>query len=87
MLHLDKAHFDVDPLISKGIHYGVLTALTLVGSHYDSVDFEAIGQGYVSKKSDDDILDISNAVVHGAETLARMVSVTTICAQHQSPDA
>ena len=38
-LRLDEAHLQVPPLISKGIHYGVLAALTSVGSHYDGVDF------------------------------------------------
>ena len=38
-LCLDEAHLQVPPLISKGIHYGVLAALTSVGSHYDGVDF------------------------------------------------
>ena len=39
VLHLDKVRLQVGPLISEGIHYGVLAALTSVGSHYDGVDF------------------------------------------------
>jgi predicted membrane protein len=63
----------------------VLAALTSVVLHYDSVDFEAIGQGYPSKKFDDDILAISNATIHGVGALARKVFAATIRAQHQSP--
>lgn len=77
----------MDHLISKGIYYGVLATLTSVGSHNDGIDFEAIGQGYVSNKSDSDILAISNAAVRGAEALARRILAATIYAQHQSPEA
>lgn len=45
-LHLDEARHRVDLLISEGIRSGVLATLMLVGSHYDSVDFDAVGQGY-----------------------------------------
>lgn len=37
MIHLDEARLQVDRLISKGIHFGVLAALSSVGSHYDGV--------------------------------------------------
>jgi len=86
-LRLDEARLQVGPLISEGIHYGVLAALTSVGSHYDGIDFEAVGQGYALKKSDYDILAISKATVRGVEALACKVSATAICAQHQSPNA
>jgi len=86
-LRLDEARLQVGPLISEGIHYGVLAALTSVGSHYDGIDFEAVGQGYALKKSDYDILAISKAVVRGVEALACKVSAAAIHAQHQSPDA
>ena len=87
VLHLDKVRLQVGPLISEGIHYGVLAALTSVGSHYDGVDFEAVGQGYALKKSDYDILAISKATVCGVEALACKVSAIAIRSQHQSPDA
>ena len=82
VLHLDKVRLQVGPLISEGIHYGVLAALTSVGSHYDGIDFEAVGQGYALKKSDYDILAISKATVCGVEALACKVLATTIRAQH-----
>ena len=86
-LRLDEARLQVGPLISEGIHYGVLAALTSIVLHYDGVDFEAIGQGYALKKSDYDILAISKAAVRGVEALACKVSAPAIRAQHQSPNA
>ena len=85
-LHLDKARLQVGPLISEGIHYGVPSTLMSVGSHYDGIDFEAVGQGYALKKSDYDILAISKATVRGVEALACKVSAAAIRAQHQCPD-
>lgn len=40
----------MDLLISEGIRTGMLVALTLVGSDYDGIDFDAEGQGYSSSK-------------------------------------
>lgn len=77
----------MDPLISKGIHYGALATLTSVGSHYGSVDFDAVGLGYASNRFDDDILAIGSVAVCGAEGLARKVPATAIRTDHQSPGA
>jgi hypothetical protein len=54
---------------------------------YDDINFEAVSQGYSSKKSDDDILAISNAAICGVGALACKVFAATIRAQHQSPEA
>lgn len=86
-LHLDEARLQVDPLISEGVHCGVLIALTSVGSHYDGIDYDAVGQGYASKKSDDEILAIVNSAAHGAEILASKVSAASIRLQYQAPGA
>ena len=43
VFRLDEVCLQVDPLISKGIHCGVHAALTLVGLHYDSIDFDVVG--------------------------------------------
>lgn len=40
---LDEARYRVDLLVSAGVRSSVLTALTLVGSHYDGVDYDAVG--------------------------------------------
>ena len=45
-LCLDEAHKQVDPLVSAGVGSSVLAALTSVGSHYEGVDYDAMGQGY-----------------------------------------
>lgn len=56
-----------------------------VGSHYSSIDFDAVGLGYMSNRSDDDILAIGNAIVHGVEALTSKVSAASIRVQHQTP--
>jgi hypothetical protein len=57
----------------------VLAALTSVGSHYKGVDYDAMGQGYSSRKSNDEILAISDAVTRGTEVLASKELAATIC--------
>ena len=42
-LHLDKAHLRMDSLISEGVCRGAHTTMTLVGSRYGGVNFDAIG--------------------------------------------
>lgn len=68
----------MDLLISKGIHSGVLSALMLVSSHYDGMDYDAIGLGYSSRKSDAKIFAIGNSATHGVEVLESKVSAATI---------
>lgn len=55
-----------------------------VSSHYDGVDYDAMGQGYASKKSDNEILAIGSSAAHGADVLASKVSATSIRIQHQA---
>lgn len=74
-------------LISEGIHSGVLAALTSIGSHYNGVDFDAVGQGYMSRKSDAEILAIGNFTARGAEVLASKVSAATVHLQYQASGA
>lgn len=59
----------MDLLISEGIHSGVLAALTSVGSHYNDIDYDVVGQGYLSKKSNAKILAIGNFTTRGVESL------------------
>ena len=59
----------MDTLISEGIHCGLHTALMLVSLHYGGINFDTIGRGYASGKSDSDILAIDSAVARGAEVL------------------
>lgn len=61
----------MDLLISDGIRSSVLASQMSIGSHYDSVDYDAMGQGYSLKKFDAEILAIGNSTIHGAEVLAR----------------
>ena len=61
-----------------GVHSGVLTALTSVGSHYEGVDYDIIGQGYSSRKSDIEILAIGDAAARGTEVLVSKVPSATI---------
>ena len=68
----------MDLLISEGIHSGVLVALMSVGSLYDGVDYDAMGQGYLLRKSDARILAIGNFVACCAEILASKVSAATV---------
>lgn len=83
-LRLDEAHHRVDLLISVGVRSGVLAALTSVGSHYDGVDYDAVGQGYSSRKSDAEILAIGNSATRGAEVLVSKVPAATVCLQFQT---
>jgi hypothetical protein len=57
----------------------VLVALTLVGSHYKGVDYDAVGQGYSSRKSNAEILAISDAITHGVEVLTSKELAATVC--------
>ena len=71
----------MDPLVSAGVRSGMLVTLTSVGSHYDGMDFDAMGQGYSSRKSDTEILAIGNSAACGAEVLASKVLAATVCLQ------
>ena len=53
VLRLDEARLQVDPLISEGIHCDIHAALTLVGSHYGGINFDAVGRGYTPVKGRD----------------------------------
>ena len=78
VLRLDEARHLVDLLVSEEDHSGMLAALTSVGSHYDGMDFDAMGQGYSSRKSHVEILAISNSAARGAEVLASKVPAATV---------
>lgn len=84
MLLLNEARLQVDPLISKGVHCGAHVALTLVGLHYDGVDFDAVGRWYASGKFESDALAIGSAAAHGAEVLASKMSAICIHLHSQS---
>ena len=75
---LDEAHFQVDSLISEGVHYA---ALTSVGSHYDDINFEAVG------RSESDVLNISSATARSAEILVSKMLAASIRLQYQSSSA
>ena len=77
---LDEAHHQVDPLVSTGVHSGMLEALTSIGSHYDGMDYRAVGQGYSSKKSNNELLAIGNSTTHGAKVLASKMPEFHMCA-------
>ena len=77
----------MDPLISEGVRNGMHVALMSVGSHYDGVNFDAVGWGYALWKSDSDILAIGNTAAHSAQVLASKVSATSIRLQYQAPGA
>jgi hypothetical protein len=53
----------VGPLIFEGVRCSVHATLMSVSSHYDGVNFDAVGQGYASGKSDNNILAIGSAPV------------------------
>ena len=74
----------MDTLVSERIHCGVHTALTSVGLHYGGIDFDTIGRGYASRKSDSDILAIGSAVARGVEVLASKVLAACIHRQLQT---
>ena len=65
-------------MVSAGVCSGVLAALTSVGSNYEGIDYDAVGQGYSSRKSDAEILAINNSAAGGAEVLASKVSAATV---------
>lgn len=54
-------------------------ALTSVGSHYDGMDYGAVGQGYSSKKSNVKLLAIGNSTTHSAEVLMSKVPAVVVC--------
>jgi hypothetical protein len=77
-LLFDEARCLVEPLVFAGVHSGVFAALTSVGSHYDAVDYDAMGQGYSSRKSDAEILAIGNSAARGAGVLMSKVLATIV---------
>ena len=83
-LHLNEAHLHVDSLISKGFCHGALAALTLVGSHYNGVDFEDVGPGHALGRSESEVLAIESAIAQGAKALASKMSSASIHCHHQS---
>ena len=68
----------MDSLISEGVHRGAHVALTSVGSHYGGVDFDAIGRGCASGRSESDILAIGSVAARGAEAIASRVPAATV---------
>ena len=60
------------------VHSGVLAALTSVGSNYEGIDYDAVGQGYSSRKSDTEILAIGDSAACGAEVLMSKVPAATV---------
>ena len=66
--------------MSTGVRSGMLVALTSVGSHYDGMDYHAVGQGYSLKKSDDELLAIGNSTTRDAKVLASKVPEFHMCA-------
>ena len=72
------------PLVSMGVHSGVLAALTSVGSHYEGIDYDAVGQGYSSRKFNAEILAIGNSAARGVEVLASKVPAATVHHQFQA---
>ena len=68
----------MDPLVFAGVRSGVLAALMLVSSYYEGIDYDTVGQGYSSKKSDAEILAIGNSAARGVEVLAIKVSAATV---------
>ena len=83
-LHLDEARHWVDPLVSTGVRSGVLMALMTVGSHYEGIDYDAMGQGYSSRKSDAEILAIGYSVARGVGVLTSKVLATIVRLQFQA---
>jgi hypothetical protein len=68
----------VDSLISKGVHHNTHVTLVLVGSHYDGVDFNVIGQGHALGRPEGDILAIESAAALGTEALVGRVLVASV---------
>jgi hypothetical protein len=54
-------------------------------SHYIGVNYDAVGQGYMSKRTDDEILATSNSAAGSAKVLVSKVSSANICVQYQAP--
>jgi hypothetical protein len=81
---LDEARFQVDSLISEGVHYGTLVALTSVSLHYGGINFDANGLGYVPRKSESNILAIGSATTQGTEVLASKMLAASIRLLYQS---
>ena len=78
----------MDLLISKGVRCSVHAALTLVGSHYDGTDYDVVGQGYASRRSDNEIIAIGNFAARSAKVLtSKVLAASSICIQYQAPGA
>jgi hypothetical protein len=56
----------------------MLAALTSISSLYDGMDFDAMGQGYSSRKFDAEILGISDSAIRSVEVLVSKVSAATV---------
>lgn len=40
---LNEVWLRVDPLVSEGVFFGALAALSSVGAHYNGINFEVVG--------------------------------------------
>jgi hypothetical protein len=64
---------------------GHIIWVVLPHSHYISVNYDVVGQGYASKRFDDEILATGNSAARSAKVLTSKVSSANICVQYQAP--
>ena len=58
--------------------------LGVAWSAQDGMDYDVVGQGYSSRKSDAEILAIGNSIARGARVLTSKVLATTVHLQFQA---
>ena len=82
---LNKVRLRVDPLVSEGVFFGALAALSSVDAHYNGFNFEAVGQGYPPNRSAIEIGVINNTVTLSAQAFANQVAPTDVASSHKHP--
>ena len=63
-LRLVEARHQVDPLVSARVHSGVLAALMSVVSHYEGIDYDAVGQCNISGVLNPKICHVIICIAH-----------------------
>ncbi|CAD6243567.1 unnamed protein product [Miscanthus lutarioriparius] len=79
---LEALHHEVATLISNGVYFGIHTALSSVGTHYEGVDWELVAKAYAPNRSIEEVDQVCDLVAPHASRLAGQVLVEVVHRDH-----